>query len=153
MTTTETDNAHRVCLEHLRTLERIQEIIDEFGETTSTADLDEIANDEDEEHRESARTASEFLTREGLGNGEGLWYELIESSLDVEIGGRFAHGRWEMTEAGLLVSYGGPTVRYITDDGDRVRIEVEWWGDSCVRFTEVSLAGVLWDDAEQRVTA
>lgn len=155
MTTTETDNAHRVCLEHLRTLERIQAIIDEFGDTVSTEDLDDIANDEDEdeERREVARTASEFLTREGLGNGEGLWYELIESSLDVEITGRFTAGRWEWTEAGLLVSFGGPTVRYITDDGDRVRIEVAWWDESCVRFTEVSLAGVLYEEAEARVSA
>lgn len=153
-TETETDNAHRVCLGHLRTLERIQEIIDEFEDTVSTADLDEIANDEDQDadYRDLAREASEFLTREGLGNGEGLWYELIESSLDVEITGRFSAGRWEWTQAGLLISFGGPTVRYITDDGDRVRIEVQWWDERCEMSTEVSLAGVLYEDAEERVT-
>ena len=50
--------------------------------------------------------------------------------LDVEIDGRFTNGGWDVRQVALLVGFGGPTSRIISNGGDDVAVVVNWWNDN-----------------------
>lgn len=52
--------------------------------------------------------------------------------LDVEIDGRYLANLnfWDVRQVALLVGFGGPTSRMISNGGDDVAIVVNWWNDN-----------------------
>jgi len=56
----------------------------------------------------------------------------INGVLDVEIDGRYLANLnfWDVRQVALLVGFGGPTSRIISNGGDDVAVVVNWWNDN-----------------------
>lgn len=158
MTTTETekDNARKVCDSHVKELEKFETWVNEFVYGSTCDDLASIASDEDEEgeeRRDLARRALAWMVDNGA--DELSWSAFVNGALDVEVNGRLGSEGWEVTSVALLVSFGGPTVRYVSDDESAcdLRVEVSWWSDKAETTLVSELAGVLWEIADERAGA
>jgi hypothetical protein len=152
VTTVDQDNASRVAGRHLDTLTEFQDLWDEF----SSANRDELIDiidteDEDEDRRKLAQRAVELLDEDGW--DELGWDLFTSSALDIEVTGTLVEHGWEVSSVALLVSFGGPTVRYVADDDESIRIEVSWWADRDVRTIDSSLASFLWEIGTDRAVA
>lgn len=154
MTATETSDARRVCDSHVEELERFDEWVNLFGFAGRDA-LDTYANDDDDDidndTREEARRALAWLDDNGA--DELSWLSFVNGALDVEVNGRLDSTGWEVTDVALLVSFGGPTVRLVTDDADTIRVEVSWWNDRAELSVRCGLANELWEIAYERSQA
>lgn len=148
-------SAAEVADSHQAFLERFQSWADAFG-YVSGSELVTIARDDDEDD-ERRRLAAECLAwLDDIGAEELSGWPIIQDALDVEVGGKLVQGGWELASVALLVSYGGPNVRYCVETCDRInpsviRIEVAWWSDSATRFVECDLAAELDDYATELV--
>lgn len=152
MTTTETSDARRVCDSHVEELERFEERVREFG-GFYRHDLFEVFRDEneDEERRSLAGEALAWLDDNGA--DELSWWAFLNGALDIEVNGRLGSDGWEVTGVALLVSFGGPTVRFVAEDNDYISVEVSWWSDRAEFSVWCGLACVLWSIAWERAEA
>jgi len=139
-TATMTD-AERVANDHLAALVEWDTALDTFGVVTPD-ELDDIyeSGDYDQADRDLAGTMAARL-RDG-GHDELSWSSFVGEALDVEITGTFSEGSWSVSGVALLVTCGGPNVRYYVA-GDSIRIEVAWWNDRATRYVECGLADHL----------
>lgn len=153
MTTMETSDARRECDSHVEELERFDEWVGEFVHGSNCEDLAGIAGDEDEDadRRDLARHALAWMVDNGA--DELSWSAFVNGALDVEVNGRLDSTGWEVTDVALLVSFGGPTVRLVTDDADTIRVEVSWWGDQASTVLRCGLANELWEIGFERSQA
>lgn len=154
MTTVESDNARRECEWHVEKLEEFDRWVYLFGFVGRGA-LETYAYDEnagvDDDTREEARRALDWL--DVYETDELSWSPFVNGALDVEVNGRLVSTGWEVTDVALLVSFGGPTVRMVTDDADTIRVEVSWWGDRASAVLACGLAGELWEIGFERSQA
>ena len=152
-TETMTD-AQRVAADHADTLERFGEWIDTFGADASRDDVERVADDDDgdDDERETARACLAWFDDTGA---DGLsWISFAADVLDVEISGRFDNdsGEWYATDVALLVTCGGPNVRYHVHGNGTIRVSVSWWNDHADRVIDSGLADYL-DDYATDVTS
>ena len=148
-TETMTD-AQRVAADHAGTLAAFGEWIDAFGDGASRDDVDlagsragwRVSRDDDEGIYGMARECLAWFDDTGA---DGLsWSAFMDGALDVEISGRF-DGRdgWEITGVALLVTCGGPNVRYHVHGSGTIRVSVTWWNDHADRVIDSGLADYL----------
>jgi hypothetical protein len=143
-----------------------QRIADDVGETLATIDAIVDAIGSDGTRDDLAAYCEEFATADdarqllavfdelGGDDGDDVWGRYINGVLDVEIDGRLEPARrvnrfrWELTRVALLITFGGPTVRVISDGGDSVLVRVDWWSDHAERRVVCGLAGFLFEYGE-----
>jgi hypothetical protein len=140
-TATMTD-AERVADDHLAALVEWETALDTFGVVTPD-DLDDQAGEgsfyDDDDRALAARMAARLRDD---GYDELSWSSFVGEALDVEITGTFSGGCWSVSGVALLVTAGGPNVRYHVA-GDSIRIEVAWWNDRATRYVTCGLADYL----------
>jgi hypothetical protein len=144
-------DAQQVCADHVRTLEAFGGWIETFGEGAARNDVDlagaragwRVRRANDDDTFELARDCVEWMDENGL--DELSWSAFAADVLDVEIIGSFDHraGEWNVTDVALLVTSGGPTVRYHSDGSGMIRVAVSWWNDQSERVVVSSLADYL----------
>lgn len=145
MSTDTMTDAQRVAADHAETLERFGEWIDTFGAGETRDAIEDYAADEDsdDDTREMARECLAWF--DDTGAEELSWSTFVADVLDVEITGRFDNesGEWEMTDVALLVTCGGPNVRYHVHGSGTIRVSVSWWNDHADRVIDSGLADYL----------
>ena len=141
--------AQRVAADHADTLERFGEWIDTFGVGASRSDVERVADDDDadDDGRETARTCLAWF--DDTGAEDLSWISFTADVLDVEISGRFDNesGEWYVTDVALLITCGGPNVRYHVHGNGTIRVSVSWWNDHADRVIDSGLADYLDDYA------
>jgi len=134
-------DAERVADDHLAALVEWETALDTFGVVTPD-ELDHEARDEDNDEDVRALAARMAARLRDDGHDELSWSSFVDDVLDVEITGTFSGGCWSVSGVALLVTAGGPNVRYHVA-GDSIRVEVAWWNDRATRHVTCGLAGHL----------
>ena len=142
-------DAQRVAADHADTLERFGEWIDTFGYYASRDDVARVADDDDadDDERETARGCIAWM--DDTGADDLSWVSFTDDVLDIEISGRFDNesGEWHVTDVALLITCGGPNVRYHVHGSGTIRVSVSWWNDHADRVINSGLADYLADYA------
>lgn len=145
------DNAHRVCQSHVEELERFDEWVTEFV-GSDRHELFEVFHDEGEDADRRALAGHALAWLDDNGADELCWSAFVNGALDVEVNGRLGSDGWEVTGVALLVSFGGPTVRFVAEDQHSICVDVSWWADRADFSVCCGLAGVLWEIADERAS-
>ena len=157
-----TDNANALAYAHSieQRLRELAEIASEYGEDITSDRLRDISaqcrDDNDMESADVASKAAALLDLDGLGDdseGFTIWDRYIGTALEITVtGSRSLHSyEWDVESVRLLVSFGGPNLRIVSDHRDGVTLECWWWSDTVtVRCPElVELGAALWERGEQ----
>ena len=142
-------DAQRVAADHADGLERFGEWIDTFGYYASRDDVARVADDRREGGfaRVAARECLAWMDDTGVDDLS--WVSFTDDVLDIEISGRFdsESGEWHVTDVALLITCGGPNVRYHVHGSGTIRVSVSWWNDHADRVVDSGLADYLADYA------
>jgi len=146
MSVADYSRAYEIAREHGDALVVFEEWMDELGDV-SRGDLADW--DDDDDRREIVRAALAWMIDHGA--DDLTWQAFVDHALDIEITGTFSEGEWSVSDVALLVSYGGPNVRYRVHGLGTVRVSVAWGSDVSEYVVDSGLADYLNDLADDLV--